>query len=311
MPGRILGLCSTLLKLSVVLPVLYYLDPIGELLALTGLPLPKQGGILHAVSNCLIAMLGMGVSPFLAPWLSRQFQEEKIRTDISSLDYSVLHKPLQAAACASGELFRMAQAVQHMHQEAWRAFDIGSAPLAKQVVAQDDQIDQMEESITSYLGRIPTTSMSLSEQNLVFGLTNFAVQLEGVVDIISRQICQFIIKNEKKRIRLSPENAEQLMRVRVMVSKRLESASSVLVSRDQAVASDFLAQGQDIKLQITNTLKNQYSQWQEGHDHFSATIYVDILHALRRISSLLNTIGHTFSTSRLEEADNNAREQNG
>jgi phosphate:Na+ symporter len=304
LPGRVLGISSIFTKLLILLPLLYYLPLVGAKLAETNLPLTQQAGLLHAVANLTIALLGLMISPITAPWLSTLFKREEIRHDVINLDYALLHKPLQAAACASGELFKMSQGVQKMYREAWRAFDIGSPELARQVIKEDDNIDRMEENITTYLGRLAPSTTNNSEQHLVFGLINFAVQLEGVADLISHQICPFIVKNEKRKISLSNENQQQLQLVRTMVGKRLEQAGSVLVSRDQQMAREFLAEGLELKHQVMSILKSQYLQWQEGHDHFSATIFVEILHSLRRISSLLNTIGHTFSTSLLEEADN-------
>lgn len=308
LPGRVLGFSSVFTKLLILVPLLYCLPAVSTILGETSLPPTQQAGLLHAGANLSIALLGLLISPVTAPWLAKIFKREEIRHDVINLDYTLLHKPLQAAACASGELFKMSQGVQKMYREAWRAFDIGSPELARQVIKEDDSIDRMEESITTYLGRLPPSKMSTTEQHLVFGLINFAVQLEGIADLISHQICPFIVKNKKRSIKLSTENQQQLQLVRELVGKRLEQAGSVLVSRDQQLAREFLVEGIELKHQVMSILKSQYMQWQEGHDHFSATIFVEILHSLRRISSLLNTIGHTFSTSLLEEADNDPGE---
>jgi phosphate:Na+ symporter len=145
--------------------------------------------------------------------------------------------------------------------------------------------------------------MPRAERELSFGIMNFASQLEGVADIVAKNIVATVVANKSRLAGISEEELSDLRKIRDMVGHRLNSSTAVLASRDPVLASAFLEEGEELKRFTIEVLKNTYQKMGFGHDHDATSAYLDLVRSLRRVSGQLNTIGHTFSPSSLQQAD--------
>lgn len=302
--SRILGVTSLSVKSVVVVSLTYFLPSISSAFISTGTIPVLAGALLHAFVSFTGAITGTLISPWLGGWFARAEQEESaISTTGHSLDPSLLSDPRLALACASREAVKLGDRVVRMYQQAWEAFNLKSADLARQAGSNLLEITKMEEEINSYVGSLDWSSLSTRQRELAFGIMNYASQLDGVAEIVSRNILPLVAQKSGGLFSLSSEETTELTKIREMVSRRLDSSTAVLASRDPSLASGFLAEGEELKKFTINILKNNYRKMGFGHDHSATNMYLDVIRALRRISGQLNTIGHTFAPSTLQEAD--------
>lgn len=303
--SKILGVSSLSIKASVVVVLAYFLPELVSGFSALSIPPVLAGALLHACVSFAGATLGTLSSSWIGVWFARAEQEESaIHPAGHSLDPSLLHDPRLALACASREAVKLGDRVVQMYRQAWEAFDLFSEELSRQAGSHLLEITKMEEEINSYVGSLEWSSLSPRKRELAFGIMNYASQLDGVAEIIFKNILPVVQKKKAGLFKLSPEESSDLLRIRDMVARRLDASTAVLASRDQSLASVFLGEGEALKKFTIAVLKNNYRKMGFGHDHVATSVYLDVIRSLRRISGQLNTIGHTFSPSSLQEAEN-------
>lgn len=302
--SRVLGIASLSIKSAVVLTVAYFLPEISSVISGLAVPPVLAGALLHATVSFSGALAGTLASPWIGIWFRRSEPSDLTLSPAGhSLDPALLGDSRLALACASREAVKLGDRVVRMYQQAWEAFDTSSEILGRQAEGHLVEITKMEEEINSYLGSLDWQNLSSAQRELAFGIMNYASQLDGVAEIISKNIVALVFKKLSGSLRLPREETEELLRIREMVGRRLDASTAVLASRDPALATIFLREGEDLKKFTIDILKNNYRKMGFDHDNASTGTYLDIVRSLRRISGQLNTIGHTFSPSSLQEAD--------
>jgi phosphate:Na+ symporter len=302
--NRILGISSLLIKISVVGILAYFIPVIVLLFESWSLSPVTSGALLHSVVSFTGALVGTFSSPWLGAWFRHADQSETATSAIgSSLDPSLLTDPRLALACASREAVKLGDRVVLMYRQSWEAVDLMSLDLSRLASGNLAEITKMEEEINSYVGSLDWSTLSRSQRDLAFGIMNYASQLDGIADTVSKSVIPLVSRRASGFFQPSPEEAADLAKIREMVLRRLDASTAVLASRDPALASSFLSEGEALKKFTISVLKNTYRKMGFGHDHALTSMYLDVIRALRRISGQLNTIGHTFSPSALQEAD--------
>lgn len=307
--SRILGISSLSVKGSVVLLLAYFLPELSTASSHMGASPVMSGALLHALVSVTGALAGTMASPWMSAWFRRAAQEESAAHPVGhSLDPTLLQDPRLALACASREAVKLGDRVVRMYQQAWEAYDLSSQDLAKQSSSHLREITKMEEEINSYVGSLEWAGLPSNQRELAFGIMNYASQLDGVAEIVSKNIVPLVAQKSALQGKLSSEETSTLLRVREMVARRLDASTAVLASRDPALASVFLSAGEELKKFTIGVLKDTYRKMGFGSDHSATGLYLDTVRSLRRISGQLNTIGHTFAPSSLQEAENQNNE---
>jgi phosphate:Na+ symporter len=301
--SRLLAVSGLIAKSTVLVLAMLALPSLESVFAQWNFSTPTAGATTHTILYVCTALVGTLFSPLLSPWLKKLDLEGGRQEPSTLLDPSLLATPRLALACASREAVKMGDRVARMYSQAWEAFDASSPELAKLCSSHLPEISRMEEEINSYVASLDWEKTPASERELAFGIMNFASQLEGVADLVAKNIAAPVISSLPRLSHLSPEERQTLREVRDLVGHRLDSSTAVLASRDPALASDFLSQGEELKRFTIGILKDTYRRMGFGHDHEATTTYLDLVRSLRRISGQLNTIGHTFSPSSLQQAE--------
>jgi len=212
------------------------------------------------------------------------------------LDPAALASPVFALANATRETLRLADGVKSMFEGAWRALNERNADLAREVQKHDDRIDDLNTAIKLYLSQIPDDAMTPRDSQLQFGLLNFSSQLESIGDIIDKNMCTAVIKHGSDATALHPEDKAELQTLYEKVLRRMEMAISVLATRDRELARQFLEDGDELKNWCIGVQKHHYQRLSADDPAAvaSSARFLDLMNTLRRISGLVNTIGHTF-----------------
>lgn len=296
--GRRLATANLVLKGAVVLVCLALFSQIVALVGAMPGTLERQTANFHSLFNILV--MGVGVC-FAAP-LGRLMQRtvkpaviEAIPPIATHLDPGALSSPVFALANATRETLRLADQVKAMLETGWKAFQEKNPALARSVQKHDDRVDELNTAIKVYLSRIPTDALTPRDSQLQFGLLNFSSQLESIADIIDKSLCGGVIAHVNDTVTLPADEQADLNELYDRVLRRLETAISVLATRDTEVAAQFLRDGDALKEWCITIQKRHYARLPQGEGATTAsTVFIDIVQILRRISGQLSTIGHTF-----------------
>jgi phosphate:Na+ symporter len=301
--GRRLALANLLLKCLVAGGMLLAFDPlVGTLAALPG-SLARHGANLHTAFNLIAALIGIAGAGLLSGWLERLIRpapSAPAGAVPTHLDPRALEHPAFALANASREILRQADEIRAMLAGCWAAYQQGSAELARQVRQRDDRVDEMNSAIKQYLSLIPAEELNPRDSELRFGLLHFASQLESVGDIIDRDLCAQVLKHSERPKPLPPEDGADLAEMQRRVERRLDTAISVLTTRERSLARQFLRDGETLKNWCIDVQKRHYQRLNPNDSGTldASTYFLDMFNALRRISGHLNSIGHTFAVAR-------------
>lgn len=301
--GRRLAVANLGIKLAGIIVCLLAFAPLLRLLGGEPGSLMREAADFHTGFNLVLALAGTALAPLLGRLTLRAFPAgapAEQKTVSSHLDPQALGSPVFALANASRETLRLADAVKAMLEGCWRALTEKNAALARQVQAQDDGIDELHSALKHYLSQLAPDAMNPRDQQLQFGLLNFASQLESVADIIDKNLCYQVLKHLAHPAPLPPEDQTDLAELYQKVLRRFELAISVLATRERPLAKQFLQEGDALK-EWTIAAQKRHYQRLDGHNEqalVASAHFLDMLNSLRRISGQLNTIGHTFALGR-------------
>jgi phosphate:Na+ symporter len=303
--GRRLALANLLLKCLVAGGMLLAFDPLVSTMAAWGGSLARHAANLHTAFNLVAALIGFAGAGLLSGWLERLIRPTPTVAPSGAvpthLDPRALENPAFALANASREILRQTDEIRTMLIGYWTAYQQGSAELARQVSQRDERVDEMNSAIKQYLSLIPAEELNPRDSELRFGLLHFASQLEAVGDIIDKNLCMQTLKHCERPTSLLPEDAADLAELQHRVERRLSMAASVLTTRDRNLARQFLHEGETLKNWCIEVQRRHYQRLnpKESRALEVSTYFLDMFNALRRISGLLNSIGHTVVIARI------------
>lgn len=253
----------------------------------------------HTFFNIAAVLLMLPLGFWIEKWTFFIVPPED--TTISSqrenlLDEGLLDSPSLALSRASRQALRMADSVREMFERYWSAYRQRDATHAKVIQLEDDMIDRMNLQIADYLSRIcdGKTPDEMSRQIL---LLSFCNELESIGDIIEKHLCDILVKMLQDDIGFARDDRAYLEDAYRVVLLRFEAVCSLLSSNSRQEARALLAKKEEIA--------KWFQELQMGHHErmsksatprpVASSFYLDILNALRRINSHLNSIARNFS----------------
>lgn len=303
--GRRLAAANLILKGAFIVICLVAFTPVIDLLAHSPGSLERQTANFHTVFNLAVMAVGVVFAAPLGRLLQRTMRPAEatvaaVPPVATHLDPAALSSPVFALANATRETLRLADEVKGMLDGAWRAFAENNPVLARSIQRHDDRVDELNNAIKLYLSRLPSDAMTPRDSQLQFGLLNFSSQLESIADTIDKSLCGAVIKHAAETVALPPEDRADLEELHRRVMRRVETAISVLATRDRTLARHFLRDGDVLKDWCIEIQKQHYQRLAQNTPGAAetSTRFVDMVNVLRRISGQLNTIGHTFLLSK-------------
>jgi phosphate:Na+ symporter len=300
--GRALAVANLAVKGLLIAAALIFFSRLVAALAGTPGDVARQAANLHTAFSLVAVVVGVVFGGLLGKWLDKVMkptlaEETAVRPVATHLDPTSLSVPVFALANATRETLLLGDEVRSMLEGAWRAFNKPSLELARSVQKHDDRVDELHTAIKHYLSQLPTDPLTPQESRLQFGLLNFASQLEGIGDIVDKTLCGAAVKQVQQPLALSDEDKADLTEFYERVMRRFDAATSVLATRDRELAREFLRQGDALKEWCIDAQKRHYQRLKNVKDTAQleeSARFIDMINAFRRISGLLNTIGHTF-----------------
>ncbi|AWK85131.1 Na/Pi cotransporter family protein [Azospirillum thermophilum] len=269
----------------------------------------------HVAFNLLMALLFIGILPWIAAGLSRLFPDRVTAVDPGApqyLDPAALRAPHVAIANAAREAMRMADTVEAMLRGTLEVLRTDDRRVLDQVRAMDDVLDRLHAAIKRYLTQISLEDLDEQDARRASDVLTLTINLEHVGDIIDRNLMDLAAKKMRRRLRFSEEGAAEIAGLLERLIETGRLAAAVFVSGDARSARALLKEKEVVRTLEARAIEAHVARLRAGRmeSQETSTLHLDILRDLRRINAhlasaaypVLDPLGELRS-SRLKEAD--------
>lgn len=307
--GKRVAVAHVLIKMAgvlIVLPFLSYIAPLIEWIDgylasnFSVLPVMATSGkiaLTHLLFNVSIAILFL---PLVRPgvWLV-----EKLVPDIKGngekfgpkfLDDSALDTPPLAFAQVRREIMRIVGITKDMFKEIPNVFrlDQNIDALFETIGAMDDKVDILEREIRFYLAKVTHQALNESQAATQLALLTIGGEIEGIGDIVSKEMLSLATKKRRRCARFSDDGWEELKSLHALVLKNFELSIAMLAQPHQDIVSTVIRHHTHIK-ELEQDLRQSHllrlhDKLPESYE--SSTIHLDILGHMRSINGRLTRI---------------------
>jgi phosphate:Na+ symporter len=255
---------------------------------------------LHLLFNLALVLLAL---PFIRPMerlvrlLIRDPVAEAGRAPVrpaSALDPAALGTPPLAIAAAKREVLRMGELVETMFRPVMDILDAGSPDRLAQVRAQEAEVDRIHTEIKLYIAELRRAGLSPDEAQRGIELTDVAISLEHIGDIIAKSLLGLAEKKKARGQRFSQAGWAEMTALRVRVSANMQMAMNVLVSGDLESARTLAAEKEALRGLERESLDRHLARLQSGQADSIETsaLHLEAVRALKEVNSLLVTVAY-------------------
>lgn len=245
--------------------------------ALVLLALPLVGSV-HRLTMTLL--------PLAAP------EARTDRRPRSALDRATLALPTLALASAKRELLLMGETIEEMFRP---VVDVLSDSSPGQIVTLrdlDDEIDRRHSDIKLFITELSRRELSDDEARRGRELTDFAINLEHIGDIIAKTLLPLAQKKTAENRRFSVEGWREIRELHARVLGNIQLAMNVLISADTASARQLMLEKEAMRQLERASHERHMERLQQGNADSLATSnwHLEVVRAFKEINSLLVTV---------------------
>lgn len=212
----------------------------------------------------------------------------------SALDRGVLHLPKLGLASATRELLRMSDMVGLMLQPVMEFYDDFDPQRSRQLRELDTEVNKAHLSIKLYLADLSDSEMSQQDVNHSVELSNFAIDLEAVGDIVSKNMLDLARAKHDNKLTFSDAGRDELLKLHEQVLTNMQLALNVLVSGDRISARQLVEEKERLRIQERKSNVKHLRRLRTGaiDSIESSNIHLDTARALRQINSLFASVAY-------------------
>jgi phosphate:Na+ symporter len=264
-------------------PVLPYLDGRGGAQALINVHVLFNLLLLIALPFC--ARLEAPVKRFLPT--SGAGATETPHEYLSVLDDSVLENPRLALANLKREVLRMAQVTEAMALPAMDLFRKYEPARVSVLTERDEVLNTALNDVRRYVAAMPMQQMKKPEQNRARELTEYAIALKTVGDLVVKQLLPLAKQKSLEGIRFSKEGRDELVGMHERMMANMGLALNVLISDDLESARLLLEEKTEMTRMERSSRKKHLKRLSDGAkiSFDSSDIHLETLRAFREINS--------------------------
>ncbi|WP_366921743.1 Na/Pi cotransporter family protein [Metallumcola ferriviriculae] len=199
------------------------------------------------------------------------------------LDERMLKTPAIALSLANKEIARMAELAQRNVTDAMQGFFKQDERILKDVFEREDIIDNLEESITTYLAQIAQKGMDPALSNRHTGLLHAINDIERVGDH-AENIAQMAMGRIEDTLPFTAQATEELQEMSAMVLETFAKAIESLKNEDQDVAQEVVQLERSVDVREKQLRRSHISRLNHGQCFTtSGIVFLDIISNLERI----------------------------
>ncbi len=265
------------------LPVLSYFSEFGAAQTLISIHILFNTVLLLALPFCRFLEKPLqGVLPVAAG-----LEEDIPQHHKTVLDEASLKSPSLALANLKREVMRMSQVVQSMADPSMEFFDRYDKPRAERLVARDEIVNSALDGIRRFAAEVPSEGGSKQERKRVRDLTEYAIALETVGDLVVKTILPLAREKSEKGVQFSRDGQDELISMHERLMANIGLASNVLVSDDLESARLLLEEKSEMTRLERSSRKRHLKRLAQGTktSFESSDIHLELLRAFREINS--------------------------
>ncbi|MBL4766931.1 MAG: Na/Pi cotransporter family protein [Rhodobacteraceae bacterium] len=247
---------------------------------------------VHVLFNTLL-LLALPFCRFLeAPLCNLLPDTAELKQDmpvlhVSLLDDSALTIPSLALANLKREVLRMEQVVETMTAPVMELFVEYNKERAQALITRDEVVNVALDSIRRYVAAMPSERMSKQDWKQARELTEYAIELETVGDLVAKVLMPLAKEKSQDRLKFSKAGELELINMHERMMANMALASNVLVSDDLESARLLLEEKTEMTRLERKSRKKHLRRLSDGSktSFESSNIHLEVLRALREINS--------------------------
>ena len=247
----------------------------------------------HLFFNLALAVLFLPFLP-LGVWVvSKMVREESHEEKFGSkyLDKTALDTPPLAFAQAKREILRIANMTYDLYCDALKMFEpaLDTEQVVQGIEVRDDKIDLLDREVRFYLAKISQEALTDTQAAEEMALLSIAADLEGIGDMISKDLARLANKKMEKRRTFSEEGWQDIQKLHKAGVENFSLTISIFASSEERLAQKMIHQGEHFA-----ALEQQLRQAHIQRLHVcspeaieTSSIHIDVLGNLGRINTHL------------------------
>lgn len=298
-PARRIPLANLMFRaigVAVLLPLWHLYEPAR---ALPSAGVAEMVVYLHVAFNALLVVVCL---PFvgLADRLTRKILPDQVAVDgqlgdrVSALDRTVIHSPRLALASVTREVLHMAGVIERMLAPIMDVYESGDRERMKAIRRMDGEVNQIDSDIKLYIAEVMRNDLDEEDSRRAMELSNAAINLEHVGDIIARGLVKLADRRAAEQLRFSPEGWRELTDLHERVMSNIQLALNVLIADDRESARQLIAEKGRMRELERHSSEHHLRRLQSGTVRSVETseIHLETIRALKQINSLFASVAY-------------------
>ncbi len=285
--GKAMGLGYVMLRTIFVILSVYLL-----FLPKTMVPTSRDIANLHTFVN----MWGFLLIPLCFP-LGKLMNKMFRRKDVgATLDPLYLSSPSIAISKCHEAVRESMRVVNEMLRTTLIVFKKNNNALRKVVIRRDDEIDKMQEALTTYSSRLLGEELSEMESNKCVTILKIMSEIEHIGDLISKSLMAYAGKKIKKSYFFSDEGFGELQEYHEDVLSNIEEIQAALFTMDKEMARKLLKEQSKSRKKLDKFRESHLSRLKVGRPESidTSTLHLDILNDFDRINTHIYNIARAI-----------------
>lgn len=226
--------------------------------------------------------------------------QDAARVRRSALDRSVIDQPALALASAKRELLTMGETVEEMLVPVIEVLANPNAGRIAAINAIEVEVNALHNAIKLYVAEVNRHDLTGAETLRGVELTDFAINLERVGDIVAKTLLPLAEDKARLGVRFSDEGWAELRGMHARVRANLQLALNVLVSGDTGSAQALMREKEAMRRLERESQDQHFSRLARGNADSLATsnLHLEAVRAFKEVNSLLVTVAHPILAER-------------
>jgi phosphate:Na+ symporter len=287
--GKRVALGHSLFNIIGVVIFFPFIGIAADLIMQTSGDVSRQIANVHAFFNIAMAVLFL---PFLGPFssfvdrvLPKREQPEGTFAP-RYLEKDLLKAPDLALGQATREILRMADIVFSMVKDTMRVYKDNDEQLRIRLVAEDDKVDLLEESVTPYLTNLSQKELTTKQGEKEVALLFVTSELEQIGDLVSKKLMAYAKKKIQQPFYFSDEGFDEITRFHAEVVTTLQMAINAFAAWDKELAKKVIERRKNLSLKENQLHRAHINRLHQGMKESldTSTVHMDLIGDLNRIN---------------------------
>jgi phosphate:Na+ symporter len=287
--GKRVALGHSLFNIIGVILFYPFINIAADLILRTSGDVSRQIANVHAFFNITMAVVFL---PFLGPFSSfihRVLPKREQPAGVFGpryLEQDLLETPDLALGQAIREILRMADIVFAMVKNTMQVYRENDEQMRSQLVAEDDKVDLLEESLTPYLTKLSRKELSDKQGEREVALLFITSELEQIGDLVSKKLMVYAKKKIEQPFYFSDEGFDEITQFHAEVVTTLQMAINAFAAWDRELAKKVIERRKKLSLEQNRLHRAHINRLHQGLKESldTSTIHIDLIGDLNRIN---------------------------